>query len=531
VDESIVHTVSAPTTRWSTSNFGEAIQGVQTPLEWTFWHQLIERSARRGFARLGILPRRLTGVPADPDQYLCGIFHGRVAGNVTAWRDIGDAVPGANGDDLVRRMFGETAVASRQPSSWTAAIRYPIILGKSPWAVVCAAVGMNSQRVRYQSWWHRSVFDDPPRGRAEALQHLRLAVERYVEITAQHTIVSLAGQTVAERIDALAVRAWGDASRSADLITGYGDVEEVTLMADLRELARGESTIQEFVRRYGFHGPDEGQLRSRVWREDPTLLERLVDTYRTGSVPDPRGRESERRSLRVATERELLSCLPRPSRAGASLVLRLGRYLVPKREMGKVGFVQSVDVARCAVRVLGRALTNAGLIDDPEDVFFLTYEELGATSAEPLHDLVTLRRLTHSRNESLDLPPAWTGNPQPVERSRRPVPAATRLPVVGIGVSGGRVSGRVCVVDDPSRCELEPGDILVCRTTDPSWTPLFLVAAGVVIETGGTMSHGAIVARELGVPCVISAQGATRLLRHGGRVTVDGGTGSVVRDG
>src|SRR5882757_912005 len=90
----VVHLVSAPRTRWSTSNFGEAIQGVQTPLEWTFWHHLIEGSARRGFARLGILPRSRTGMPEDPNEFLCGVFYGRVAGNVTVWRGIGDALPG-----------------------------------------------------------------------------------------------------------------------------------------------------------------------------------------------------------------------------------------------------------------------------------------------------------------------------------------------------------------------------------------------------------------------------------------------------
>jgi pyruvate,water dikinase len=215
------------------------------------------------------------------------------------------------------------------------------------------------------------------------------------------------------------------------------------------------------------------------------------------------------------------------SRPAASLVLRLGRYLIPKREVGKVGFVQSVDVARCAVRVLGRDLADTGVIDQPDDVFFLTYEELGRAASEPMRDLVGRRRLTHSRYETLDLPPAWTGNPQPLERSCSPAVAAARSRVDGVGVSGGRVSGRVCVVVDPARCELEPGDILVCRTTDPSWTPLFLVAAAVVIETGGTMSHGAIVARELGIPCVINAQGATLLLRQGGMVMVDGQEGSV----
>jgi pyruvate,water dikinase len=348
----------------------------------------------------------------------------------------------------------------------------------------------------------------------------RRSVERYVEITAEHTIVSLAGQIVAEWIEDLAVRVWGDRSRSANLMTGCGNVEEVALMADLRQVARGESTIHAFVSRHGFHGPDEGQLRSRVWREEHTLLERLVDAYR--AVPDPRARESERRSLRIATEQELLSRLPRLSRARARIALRLGGHLIPQREVGKVGFVQSVDVARCAVRVLGLRLADAGLIGEADDVFFLTYEELGEMAIEPMHDVVSRRRLIHRRYETLDLPPAWTGNPQPLERSCSPATTATRSRVSGIGVSGGRVSGRVCVVDDPARCELAPGDILVCRTTDPSWTPLFLVAAGVVIETGGTMSHGAIVARELGIPCVINAQGAnpapgTRRDSHGGR--------------
>jgi pyruvate,water dikinase len=310
-------------------------------------------------------------------------------------------------------------------------------------------------------------------------------------------------------------------------MTGYGDLEEVALMADLRQVARGDVTIQAFVRRHGFHGPDEGQLRSHVWREDPTLLDRLVEAYGNDSVPDPRTRESERRALRIATEQELLSALPPLGRTGACLALRLGRSLIPKREVGKVGFVQSVDVARRAVRALGRDLAGTGVIDEPDDVFFLTYEELGIERSGPRQDVVSQRRLTHSHYETLDLPPAWTGNPQPLRRCESPGAAATLSRVSGIGVSGGRVSGRACITDDPARCELAPGDVLVCRTTDPSWTPLFLVAGAVVIETGGVMSHGAIVARELGVPRVISAQGATRLLRHGGIVTVDGDTGSV----
>jgi phosphoenolpyruvate synthase/pyruvate phosphate dikinase len=97
----------------------------------------------------------------------------------------------------------------------------------------------------------------------------------------------------------------------------------------------------------------------------------------------------------------------------------------------------------------------------------------------------------------------------------------------GIGVVGRQVTGRARVVSDPSACEFEDGDILVCSMTDPSWTPLFLLADALVIDTGGQMSHGAIVARELGVCCVINTVSGTRDIPEGATITVDGSTGVV----
>ncbi len=102
-------------------------------------------------------------------------------------------------------------------------------------------------------------------------------------------------------------------------------------------------------------------------------------------------------------------------------------------------------------------------------------------------------------------------------------------PVTGLGVSPGIVEGLARIVHEPGDSELEPGEILVCQTTDPSWSAYFLLAAGVVIDIGGSLSHGAIVARELGIPCVINTLDGTRRLRTGERIRVDGGTGRVER--
>jgi pyruvate,water dikinase len=128
------------------------------------------------------------------------------------------------------------------------------------------------------------------------------------------------------------------------------------------------------------------------------------------------------------------------------------------------------------------------------------------------------------------LPPEFTGPPQPVALTEAvPAAAATngRRELKGIGVVGDKVTGRARVINDPNDADLEPGDILVCVTTDPSWTPLFMLADALVIDTGGAMSHGAIVARELGVTCVINTVTGTKQIPDGATITVDGSTGLV----
>ena len=166
------------------------------------------------------------------------------------------------------------------------------------------------------------------------------------------------------------------------------------------------------------------------------------------------------------------------------------------------------------------------MVDEPEDAFHLFADELLASGRADLRELVAQRRALHGRCQQLEVPETWEGQPQVGE-------IAELLPsnddcLNGLGVSAGVYEGTVrLVLDVNDDIVLEPGEVLVCSTTDPSWVALMTLAGALVIDIGAAASHGAVVARELGVPCVIGTRTGTRTLRDGDRVRVDGSAGVV----
>ncbi len=168
-----------------------------------------------------------------------------------------------------------------------------------------------------------------------------------------------------------------------------------------------------------------------------------------------------------------------------------------------------------------------GVLGQPDDVFYLTVGELLDRVPPDAKELAVARRARRDEYLQLELPEAWTGQPVPIRIAAGPAAAPGDV-ISGLAVSPGVVEGRARVVLDPACSEaLEPGEILVSETTDPSWASLFLVAGGLVIDIGGAISHGAIVARELGVPCVINTKVGTKRLRTGDYLRVDGDSGTV----
>jgi pyruvate,water dikinase len=160
----------------------------------------------------------------------------------------------------------------------------------------------------------------------------------------------------------------------------------------------------------------------------------------------------------------------------------------------------------------------------PDDVFYLMVSELTAAQLPSnVTELVSFRRAHRDEYLTLDLPESWVGMAEP----RTAENSSLDEPVSGLGVSPGVAEGAVRVLLDANAGDLEPGEILVCETTDPSYASYFLVAGGCVIDIGGALSHGAIVAREMGIPCVINTRTGTRKLRTGDLIRIDGSAGTV----
>jgi pyruvate,water dikinase len=298
------------------------------------------------------------------------------------------------------------------------------------------------------------------------------------------------------------------------------------------DLAHEKLDRATFLLRHGFHGPDEGQMTSRVWREDTAPLDSQLRRF-AGLGPDQHPSVAEQRQveIREAAEAELLAAVGRLKAPGAKLVLRIARTLIPLREIGKANYTQCLDGARLAARVIGRELVATGRRDDAEDVFGLTYAELTAARLpDDLRSLAAERATIRADYLTTDLAEKWTGAPQRIPLATADCAddgAATDKPITGEGVGGGAVTGRARVVIDPATEELEPGEILVCRSTDPGWTSLFHLAGGVAVDMGGTMSHAAIIARELGIPCLTCTVDGTRRVRTGDLVRLDGDAGSL----
>ncbi len=515
-----MHLECGPGVMWTTRNFGEAIPGVQTPLGLTFWVDTSEVTLVRTTRDIGaVSARRAKPSPCVEGRFM-GQFHGRMAGNINRFRDLADRMPGSSGDAFEEQVFG--TVRSGQPNRPRRS-RYPVTAVKMPWAAWRTARAQRRDRAATEPWWSAAVAN-PPTDLAAARALFDQACLRFQVVVGQHGLITMLAQGGYEQV-AVLCRAAGMPGAEAELITGYGGLEETLLLADLWRVARSGASLDDFVSRYGYHGAYSGDLSRPSWREDRRQLEVLLEAYRELPASEqPELRQERQIASRRAVERRLLAALPRWRRPAARAVLTAASRFVPLREIGKTAYVQAIDTARLSARIAGRELAAAGTIAEPDDVFFLTRAELaGRLPAEP-RAVIAERRAYYAECQALRLPDYWDGAPEPLPVEHA---AGGDAALTGIGVSPGVVTGPVRVVHDSADERLRPGEILVCETTNPSWATLFLVADAMVIDVGGVISHGAIAARELGIPCVINTRDGSRRLRTGDVVRVDGASGAV----
>jgi pyruvate,water dikinase len=314
-------------------------------------------------------------------------------------------------------------------------------------------------------------------------------------------------------------------------------VEDEGFLEELPRLAGGREArdvIRAWLDQYGMRGVGEIDITRPRWSERPTLLLPLILSHVKSFEPGEAARRFERgRREAREKERELLERLrdlPDGRQKAEETKRRIDRVraFAGYREYPKYDMVSRYFVYKQALLEEAERLVRAGVLREKEDIFFLRFEELQeVVRTSRVEDRLIRRRKDELRSyQALTPPRVLTSEGEAVAGTYRRggLPAGA---LAGLPVSAGTVEGRARVILDMAGADLEPGDILVTAYTDPSWTPLFVAVQGLVTEVGGLMTHGAVIAREYGLPAVVGVEHATRRIRDGQRIRVHGTDGYV----
>jgi pyruvate,water dikinase len=292
--------------------------------------------------------------------------------------------------------------------------------------------------------------------------------------------------------------------------------------------------LQAWLDRYGMRGVGEIDITRPRWSERPTMLVPIllghVQSFEPGAAARrfEQGREEARKKEEEILAR--LRALPdgEAKAAEAQRMIDRVRTFAGYREYPKYAMVSRYFVYKQALMEEADRLVQAGVLREREDIFYLRFEELQEVvrTNRVDHPLIAERKEAFRSYRALTPPRVLTSEGEAVAGSyrREDFPAGA---LVGLPVSAGTIEGRARVILDMAEADLEAGDILVTAYTDPSWTPLFVAIQGLVTEVGGLMTHGAVIAREYGLPAVVGVEQATRRIRDGQRIRVHGTDGYV----
>ncbi|MFD9466565.1 rifamycin-inactivating phosphotransferase [Streptomyces sp. NPDC060027] len=323
----------------------------------------------------------------------------------------------------------------------------------------------------------------------------------------------------------------------SEVVAFLQGVEDEGFLDELAKLAGGteaRDAIEAYLDRYGMRCVGEIDITRPRWRERPTTLVPVILDNVRNFEPGAAERRFERgrRKARMK-EQEVLSrlrALPDGDRKADETKRMIDRVrtFIGYREYPKYGIVSRYFVYKQALMDEAERLVKAGVLREKDDAFYLTFQELHdvVRSHQVDDQLVQQRKEAFRSYHALTLPRVLTSDGEAVTGAYRrdDVPAGA---LIGLPVSAGTVEGRARVILDMAEADLEAGDILVTTFTDPSWSPLFVAVAGLVTEVGGLMTHGAVIAREYGLPAVVGVDQATRLIRDGQRIRVHGTDGYV----
>jgi pyruvate,water dikinase len=539
-------------------NVGEVYPNVMTPLTGSLVYRAAQRGQESVVLGLGFLSRSHID---DSNGAITGVFGGYLYGNVSMTRVGAARAPGMTVADVDEQMFGLSDAPPYVPRPDDRSLRCTMRLArKTGRALLLPDRGIVERDRRGAAAWIAGLPSIHGASDEQLIEIARRLPPKFEEMMARLLLVSaFAGisRATLERLTSGST----DPSLVNRLTAGLGTIESAEPAFALWTMGRmvaGSATLTDsfdqgveglaerlrsqpdaaafraafdrFLAAFGTRGPDEWELASPTWGTDPDIALAAIDRLRHSPVD----RDPERARDRLSAERDRATVeATRTVRAAARPLFRraldAATLYAATREATKATFVRCLDPAR-------RALKELASRHDVEraELFLLTIEELPSFLRTPdaFADTIAERRRIRDDLQSR-FPPFWfegeipPPDTWPLRAEQRCIDDQPRT-LEGLGVCPGTATGPARVVTNPAEPgALRPGDILVAPITDPAWTPLFLAVAGVIVDVGAQLSHAAIIARELGIPAVVSATGASNTIADGSIVTVDGTRGTV----
>ncbi len=560
---------------YTRANIGEVFPDPVAPLTFSYFQNEnglggAEMGFRRAYVRIGVMEE--SEYPADECLFL-GVANGYGYLNASALRMLGHRAPGMTSEDIDAAFFGDAPGVP--PFEVKPSFDRPDLTEKVgetfTWVLTTPNLPdvlehekmlnqLRQDRPDYSSMSDRELVDGS----------LALADEHFEDLFAEHIFISFLA-TLPIGIITKVCEAVGMPTATLKLLAGVGDVESAAPSMAMWELGRAvaesddlsalfddgiedldarirqshspdaaafTAQFNQFLTAYGSRGPNEWELRSPTWETDPDLALAAIDRMRLSAAEAApalhnAAKASEREELGAQIS-EMLAGDPE-TQMQFQAALHSATVFMPGRERTKTNCIKLIQEMRMMAREWGRRNVEAGTFTHVNDFGLLTRPELDEFMNDPgaFADTLAERRELLDEYAQLREPFLFVGSPgdvndYPRRDAVRPIEVTSGEVVIGVPGCPGKARGIARVVTDSHDPRaLAPGDVLVAPITDPSWTPLFVPAAAVVVDVGAPLSHAIIVSRELGIPCVVSATDATRRIPDGATIEVDGDTGQV----
>jgi rifampicin phosphotransferase len=547
---------------WTVTNGGEILPGVLSPFVATMYNEIDAKGLR------DLMAPYATGKRVKLFKPPVGNFFGITAGRLALNVGFSVAAMSCLDPDIAAAMAAQFFQGSDE------AVR---LLVHAPADEVAAALAVATQQrdaaereslAAQQDLYEERLSTRPLLDRDLSLKaawkRLQALLADNTALLNRHLMVSTAAGEMQVRLAGVIAAGGGDPGAIVGLCSGLGNVESskpALALYDLAQVARRQAVVRntiaagdmeavrraiddndrlwevfidefdEFIHRYGFRVQGEADPTVPDWGEDPTFVISQVRTMLALKPNEsPAAQIKRATAVRAKLEKTVRASLAVPMREHFDAALAQAQRFTAMRELTKAVWVLGTRRMRPTLLAIADGLVEAKYLKRAEDYVYCTYREVEQMAkGKEVPDLaaaVSRRKRQRAKAEEYTLPNAWVGDVTPARKGA----ASTSKKLSGLGVSAGVATGTARIVMNTEAAfarDIAPGEILVAPFTDTPWTPLFIPAAAVVVETGGMLSHAATVAREFGIPCVVLVEDATRAIRDGDTVTVDGAAGTV----